>query len=203
MRRSPGLLAVRFGMALAASGVVAGSAWGQASGTLGNGLSAAAIARGGTTAAERGDPLDAVEGNPAGIAGIDARVLDASCVVAFEAGSFRNAANANGRLSGLAGALPYGAFAMPLGRGWSGLVGFTPEIALRANWRYVDAPGTAWSDVWLAGAGDADHCGPGVGGGGADARGALGGRGYGWVGLQTPTICMHRISFRNSRSWRG
>ena len=114
--RVPCHVGVRFAMALGVSGLVAGSAFGQQSSSLGNGLSAAAIGRGGTVVAERGDPLDAVEGNPAGLAGIDAKVLNVTGVGVFAQGSFRNAANANGRLSGLAGALPYGAFAMPLQR---------------------------------------------------------------------------------------
>ena len=136
-------------MALGMIGLVTSSGRGQAVASLGNGLSAAAIGRGGTIAAERGDPLDAVEGNPAGAAGMGSRVLNATGLVAFEAGSFRNVANANGRLSGRAGALPYGAFAMPLGGKWSGMVGFTPEILLRANWQYVDAPGTAGATYGL------------------------------------------------------
>ena len=42
----------------------------QGSASLGNGLSAAAIARGGSTAAERSSVLDAAEGTPAGFAGV-------------------------------------------------------------------------------------------------------------------------------------
>lgn len=52
----------------------------QGSASLGNGLSAAAIARGGTVVAERGSALDAVEGNPAGLAGASARMLELSAV---------------------------------------------------------------------------------------------------------------------------
>ena len=127
--------------------VIAGAVVGfaQQTSSLGNGLSAAAIARGGAVTAEQGDPLDAVEGNPAGLARIARPVLDATAVGVLEQGSFRNLANADGRLSGVAGVMPYGAFAMPLGRGrkWVGSAAFTPEILLRANWQYNDAPGTA------------------------------------------------------------
>jgi long-subunit fatty acid transport protein len=110
--------------------------------SFGNGLSAAAEARGGTLAAQRGDGLDAVEGNPAGIAGISAHTLEAAGLAAFGSGSFQNSVNTNGHLSGIVGAIPYGAFATPLGSGLTAVAAFTPEILMRANWRYVDAPGT-------------------------------------------------------------
>ena len=83
--------------------------------SFGNGYSAAAEARGGTLAAQQGDPIDAVEGNPAGLAGIEARVLEATGVGVFGSGSFQNSANTNGRMGGVVGAMPYGAFVMPLG----------------------------------------------------------------------------------------
>jgi len=117
--------------------------WGQSS-SLGHGLSAAAEARGGTQAADEGSPLDAIEGNPAGLANARARVLEGGAIAVFGSGSFQNSANTNGRMSGIVGAMPYGAFVTPLGgHGWSLSAGFTPEILMRANWRYVDAPGTA------------------------------------------------------------
>lgn len=112
--------------------------------SFGNGLSAAAEARGGSQATEQGSPLDAVEGNPAGFARISARTVEAGVVAVFGSGSFRNAANTNGRMSGVVGAMPFGAFAAPLGAShWTVAVALTPEILMRANWRYVDAPGTA------------------------------------------------------------
>jgi long-subunit fatty acid transport protein len=117
---------------------------GQESGSLGNGLGAAAIGRGGALVSETGGPLDAVEGNPAGLAGVSSRLLDASVVGLIAGGSFQNAANSDAKLRGVAGALPYGAFAMPIGHhGWVVSVAITPEILMRANWHYVDAPGTA------------------------------------------------------------
>jgi long-subunit fatty acid transport protein len=112
--------------------------------SFGNGLSAAAEARGGTLAAQQGDPLDAVEGNPAGLAGVAAPTLSFGAIGAFGSGSFQNAANSNGRMGGVVGAMPFGAFAMPLGAShWSASAAFTPELLMRANWTYVDAPGTA------------------------------------------------------------
>jgi len=59
-------------------------------------------------------------------------------------GDFRNAYNPDARVHGLAGALPYGAYASPLRRShWVFGGAFTPDILMKANWRYVDAPGTA------------------------------------------------------------
>jgi long-subunit fatty acid transport protein len=109
-----------------------------------NGLTAAAEARGATLAAEQGDPIDAVEGNPAGLAGVRTRTLEGAVIGVFGSGSFQNSANTDGRMSGTVGAMPYGAYAMPLGGSpWVVSAAFTPEILMRANWRYVDAPGTA------------------------------------------------------------
>jgi len=112
--------------------------------SFGNGLSAAAEARGGALASQRGDPLDAVEGNPAGLAGITSRTLEAGTVGVFGSGSFQNSVNSNGRMGGVVGAMPFGAFATPLRAShWTVSAAFTPELLMRANWRYVDAPGTA------------------------------------------------------------
>ena len=119
------------------------AAYAQAT-SFGNGLSAAAEARGGALASQQGDPLDAVEGNPAGLAGITAHTLEGSVVGVFGSGSFKNSVNSNGRMSGVVGAMPFGAFAMPLGAShWTASAAFTPELLMRANWSYVDAPGTA------------------------------------------------------------
>ena len=116
----------------------------QGSAALGNGLSAPATARGGAVVAEHGSPLDAVQGNPAGLAGLQGPMLDGSFLGMIAGGTFRNIANPDARLSGRAAALPYGAFATPLGRGpWTVSAAFTPDVLMRANWHYVDAPGTA------------------------------------------------------------
>jgi long-subunit fatty acid transport protein len=116
----------------------------QGSGTLGNGLSAAAISRGGTNATETSDPLDAVEGNPAGLATIAKPSLDLSALALYVDGTFVNAANPDARTRGLAGALPYGAFATRIHHSpWVVAAAATPEILMRANWHYFDTPGTA------------------------------------------------------------
>jgi long-subunit fatty acid transport protein len=116
----------------------------QGSATLGNGLSAAATARGGSTVAEHANAIDAVEGNPAGFAGISVRSIDLNVIGLAVGGSFRNAANSDSKPTGIAGALPYGAFATPLGKShWSASAAVTPELLMRANWHYNDTPGTA------------------------------------------------------------
>jgi len=116
----------------------------QGSATLGNGLSAAAISRGGTNSTETTDPLDAVEGNPAGLGTISNPSLDLSAVALYVDGTFTNAANPDARTRGVAGALPYGAFATPLRHSaWVFAAAVTPEILMRANWHYNDTPGTA------------------------------------------------------------
>jgi long-subunit fatty acid transport protein len=116
----------------------------QGSATLGNGLTAAAIARGGTDAAQRNSPLDAMEGNPAGLAGTSVRTLDLSAVGVFVGGSFHNALNPDAHATGVAGALPFGAFSLPIRRSpWVAAAAVTPEILMRANWHYADKPGTA------------------------------------------------------------
>jgi len=53
-------------------------------------------------------------------------------------------------MSGRVGAIPYGVFAAPIGTShWVAAAAFTPEILMRANWRYVDAPGTAGATYGL------------------------------------------------------
>jgi long-subunit fatty acid transport protein len=119
----------------------------QGSATLGSGLSAAAIARGGETVTERGSALDAIEGNPAGLGSATTPALEAGAVALYDGGSFHNEANAHAGIRGIAGAIPYGVFALPISRGplnrWVAAAAVTPEILMRANWHYFDAPGTA------------------------------------------------------------
>ena len=115
----------------------------QISGSLGNGFSAAASARGGAIATAFDSPIDAVEGNPAGLTSIPAPTLDVSLFGLVALGSFRNAANPEAKLRGIAGAFPSGAYAGAVRDSrWTVSAGVTPEILMRANWHYVDAPGT-------------------------------------------------------------
>jgi long-chain fatty acid transport protein len=115
----------------------------QVPAALGNTFSAAAAGRGGTLASVSGDPMDAVQGNPAGLASVNGRVLDLGAAAITASGSFQNTVDPHGTLSG-AGVLPFAAFGAELGNGpWRAALAVTPEMLLRANWRYIDPPGTA------------------------------------------------------------
>jgi long-chain fatty acid transport protein len=116
----------------------------QSTGALGNGLPAAAAARGGTMAAEQGDALEAVEGNPAGLAALPRPALDLSALALFAHGSFANSVDANGTLRAYSGAVPYAAFGAPIASSrWKAAIAFTPDMLMRADWHYADPPGTA------------------------------------------------------------
>jgi long-chain fatty acid transport protein len=94
--------------------------------------------------AEQGDPLEAVEGNPAGLAGLHSRTLDASGLALFANGSFANSVDTHGTLRSFAGAIPYGAYGTPLGHSrFAAAAAVTPEFLMRAAWHYTDPPGTA------------------------------------------------------------
>jgi hypothetical protein len=72
-------------------------------------------------------------GNPAGLAGVPVPMLDFSVFGVLAGGSFQNAVNPNAQLSGVAAALPYAAFATPIGRShWVTSAAFTPENQMRA-----------------------------------------------------------------------
>jgi long-subunit fatty acid transport protein len=115
----------------------------QSAGALGNGLSAASISRGGTLVAEHGDPLEAVEGNPAGLAGIRNRIVDVDALALFAQGSFRNSVDSDGHLRPFSGTLPYGAVGLPIKGRFSAAAAITPDFLMRATWHYSDPPGTA------------------------------------------------------------
>ena len=133
-----------FTAVLIALGLSTSSLRAQSAGALGNGLSAAAVARGGTMVTEQGSPLDAVEGNPAGLAGIHSRALDLSGLALLAHGTFTNSVDKHGTLRAFSGALPYAAFATPLGHSkFTAAAAVTPEFLMRAVWQYTDPAGTA------------------------------------------------------------
>lgn len=102
-------------------------------------------------AAEHSGVLDAIEGNPAGLAGLRVRTLDATGVGVFATGSFRNSVDPDGKLTGVAAALPYGAVGVPVANGrWTAALAITPDELMRVNWRYLDPPGTAGVSYGLA-----------------------------------------------------
>ncbi len=122
----------------------------QTAGAIASGWSAAATGRAGEMAAEHGDPLEAAEGNPAGLGTLDGRALEAGGFGSLASGSFRNTVDTHGHLSGTAGAIPYGAFGARLGASaWRAGVAVTPDALIRAKWRYVDPPGTAGASYGL------------------------------------------------------
>ena len=130
------------------AGCIAGylglAAQAQSAGALYNGSGAAAAGRGGTMVAETGDPLDAVEDNPAGLAGVEAKSVEVSGVALLATGSFRNSVSTGNALGWSAGLLPYGAAVARLGQSrWRVAAGVTPDSLIRVNWRYLDPAGTA------------------------------------------------------------
>ncbi len=123
---------------------------GQTAGAIANSWTAAATGHAGEMAAEQGDPVDAAEGNPAGLGTLDGRVLEAGGLGSLASGSFRNTIDNHGHLGGTAGAIPYGAVAARLGESpWRVGLAVTPDALMRAKWRYLDPPGTAGASYGL------------------------------------------------------
>ena len=122
--------------------LVAGSAFAQTVGALGNGTSSRATSLGGATVATITSPLEAMQSNPAGLAELNGRTADLSFTSMFTTGSFTNSVSNDGTVAGFAGAIPYGAVAVPLGSGRF-KVGFSlaPDVTMNADWKYMDPPG--------------------------------------------------------------
>ncbi len=134
------------GMSLCA----AAAAWGQLNGALAAGGSAGAVASGGAVVAGTGGVLDAVEVNPAGLAGLDRATVETSGLGSLGFGDFANKVDANGRLRGNAGAIGYGALGVRLRRSpWRAAFALTPEDMIRVSWLYTDPPGTAGASYGL------------------------------------------------------
>jgi long-chain fatty acid transport protein len=99
---------------------------------------------GGVYVASSTDVVDALAANPAGLAVLRGGNLDLAVDSVFARGSFSNSVNNNAPLATDPGVLPYGAFGMPIGHSkFSFGVGAMPELLANADWRYVDALGTA------------------------------------------------------------
>jgi len=112
--------------------------------------SARSVALGGVYVPSSSDAVDALATNPAGLTYLSDRSLDLSLNTVFARGSFTNSVNNGAPLSETPGVLPYGAFGMPIGHSrFSFGVGFVPDLMSVANWRYVDAPGTAGATYGL------------------------------------------------------
>lgn len=129
--------------------VIPGMVFAQAGGALGNGISARATALGGTTVASADGPLEAMQGNPANLTSLNGRSLDLSVTSLFANGSFTNSVSNNGTIETSAGTLPYGAFGMRLGSRF--VLGFSaaPDTMMKADWTYLDPPGTAGASYGL------------------------------------------------------
>ena len=122
--------------------VIPGMALAQAGGALGNGISARATALGGATVASADGPLEAMQGNPAELASLKGRSLDLSVTSLFASGTFSNSVSNNGTIQNSSGTLPYGAFGMRLGSRFVLGLSAAPDTLMKANWTYLDPPGT-------------------------------------------------------------
>ena len=129
--------------------VFSGMALAQAGGALGNGISARATAMGGATVASAEGPLEAMQGNPAELTSLAGRSLDLSVTSLFASGSFSNSVSSNGTIDGSAGTLPYGAFGMRLGSRFVLGLSAAPDTMMKANWTYLDPPGTGGASYGL------------------------------------------------------
>lgn len=129
--------------------VIPGMAFAQAGGALGNGISARATALGGATVASAEGPLEAMQGNPGELTSLKGRALDLSVTSLFASGSFTNSVSSNGTIDRSAGTLPYGAFGMHLGSRLVLGLSAAPDTMMKANWTYLDPPGTGGASYGL------------------------------------------------------
>jgi long-subunit fatty acid transport protein len=121
---------------------VAMTAVAQDGGALGNATSARATALGGATVASVTTPLEAMQGNPAGLTELNGRSLDLSAASLFTTGNFTSSVSNRGTIATYAGTLPYGSFAMRLGSSRFTLgISAAPDTMMTANWKYIDPPG--------------------------------------------------------------
>ena len=141
-------LQLRLALALSACTFLASSAFAQS--FYWNTASARSQALGGIYVTSSDDALDALAANPAGLTSLSGRTLDMSVSLVLPRGSFSNSVNNSAQLSKTPGALPYGAFGMPVGHSrFSFGVGFAPDLMSVADWHYVDAPGVAGASYGL------------------------------------------------------
>ena len=118
------------------------SACAQIGGELDNGISGRATSLGGATVASVTTPLEAMQGNPAGLSELSGRSLELNITSLFATGNFTNSVSSTGSIVTASGTVPYGAFSMPLFSKRLTLgVSVAPETLMSANWRYLDPPG--------------------------------------------------------------
>src|SRR4029077_6859141 len=141
-------LQLRLALAFSVCVVFASSAFAQS--FYWNTASARSQALGGIYVTSSDDALDALAANPAGLTSLSGRTLDLSATLTPPRGSFTTSANTSAQLSQTPGALPYGAFGMPIRHSrFSFGVGFAPDLMSVGNWHYVDAPGVAGASYGL------------------------------------------------------
>ncbi len=138
-----------FALLLSASLGAASSA-AHAQGFYWNTVSARATAVGGVYVPSATAPLDAMSTNPAGLAELKRHVVEAGATGVFARGSFINSVNNNVPMRTAPGAVPFGAFGMPL-HGGRFVMGFSalPELTSVSNWTYLDAPGALGASYGL------------------------------------------------------
>ena len=129
--------------------VIPGMALAQSGGALGNGISARSTALGGTTVASADGPLEAMQGNPAELTSLSGRSLDLSVTSLFASGSFTNSVSNSGTIQRSSGTLPYGAFGIRLGSRFVLGLSAAPDTMMKANWTYLDPPGTGGASYGL------------------------------------------------------
>lgn len=118
---------------------IAAPALAQTDGALDSGISGRAISLGGATVASVTSPLEAMQGNPAGLSG---RSLEMDATSLFATGNFTNSVSNTGSIVTSAGTVPYGGFSMPLFSKRLTLgVSVAPDTLMTANWKYLDPPG--------------------------------------------------------------
>lgn len=141
-------LQLRIFLALAVCTFLASSVYAQS--FFWNTGSARSQALGGIYVTSSDDAVDALAANPAGLTSLSGRTLDVSVSLVLPRGSFSNSVNNSAQMSQTPGAIPYGAFAMPIRHTrFSFGVGFVPDLMSVSNWHYVDAPGVAGASYGL------------------------------------------------------
>lgn len=109
-----------------------------------NGVDARSRGAAGAGAAWARGALAGMAENPAALAYVSERNLDANLTSASTTGSFANAAGSSGALRSGPFLLPEAAYAEPLGDSrWTLGGGVTPEMMLAGDWRYEDPVGAA------------------------------------------------------------
>jgi long-subunit fatty acid transport protein len=113
----------------------------QTGGALDNAVSARSESLGGATVASVTSPLEAMQGNPAGLSGLSGRSLELNVTSLFATGSFTNSVSSTGSIVTSAGTIPYGGFTVALSKRLVLGVSVAPDTLMTANWKYLDPPG--------------------------------------------------------------